>query len=168
MNVTFAFSYTNDVSPEYLRKLDAPCFSEQELAQFDEQSQANIRLQRTYIDAHPAVAIFRCAAEGSQTRDGGVIQKGTAPVSFELEDGQTVRGACKGDYVLYVDGSTVPIITGAGQGHNDLALVGSLLGNGDEIINTPQGGFSFVMRDGVLMADDFLPSIVESDGGEIQ
>lgn len=37
MNVTFAFSYTNDVSPEYLRRLDAPCFSEQQLAQFDGQ-----------------------------------------------------------------------------------------------------------------------------------
>ncbi|WP_256874089.1 hypothetical protein [Pseudomonas umsongensis] len=40
-----------------------------------------------------------------------------------------------------------------------MALVGSRLCNGDEIINTLQGGFLLVGRDGVAMAEDFLPSI---------
>ncbi|WP_240963528.1 hypothetical protein [Pseudomonas umsongensis] len=70
-----------------------------------------------------------------------------------------MRGARKGDYVMYVDGSTAQIITGAGQVHNDVALVGSLLSNGDEIINTPQGGYVFIAREGVSMVEDFLPAI---------
>ena len=117
--------------------------------------------QQTYIDTHPAIAIFRCATEGSHTRNGGVIQQGTGPLAFKLENGRSVRGALKGDYVLYADGSTAQIITGAGQVNNDVALVGSVLSNGDEIINTPQDGFVFIAREGVSMVEDFLPSIAD-------
>jgi hypothetical protein len=60
---------------------------------------------------------------------------------------------------VYADGSTAQIVTGAGQENSHMALVGSRLCNGDEIINTLQGGFLLVGRDGVAMAEDFLPSI---------
>lgn len=111
------------------------------------------------MEAHRAHAIYRIATEGSQTRDGGVIKQGAAPLAFTLESGQKVRAAQKGDYVVYADGSTAQIVTGAGQGNSHMALVGSRLCNGDEIINTLQGGFLLVGRDGVAMAEDFLPSI---------
>ncbi|MCK8688050.1 hypothetical protein M1M10_32120, partial [Pseudomonas umsongensis] len=78
---------------------------------------------------------------------------------FKLESGLSVRVALKGDYVRYADGSTAQIITGAGQANNDVALVGSVLSNGDEIINTPQGGYVFIAREGVSMVEDFLPAI---------
>ena len=90
-----------------------------------------------------------------------MIQQGTGLQEFVLENGRSVRGARKGDEVLYADGSTAQIITGAGQVNNDVALVGSLLSNGDEIINTPQDGLVFVAREGESMVKDFLPSIAD-------
>ncbi|WP_223549391.1 hypothetical protein [Pseudomonas sp. A-B-19] len=161
MNAPLQPLYTNDVSPEYLRSLDNPHFTEQQIAQFHEHAQVVVRQQQAYIDTHPAIAIFRCATEGSHTRNGGVIQQGTGPLEFKLENGRSVRVARKGDYVLYADGSTAQIITGAGLDNNDVALVGSVLSNGDEIINTPQGGYVFIAREGVSMGEDFLPSVAD-------
>ncbi|UWF49319.1 hypothetical protein NYP20_29220 [Pseudomonas sp. N3-W] len=60
---------------------------------------------------------------------------------------------------MYADGSTAWIVTAAGKGNNHLALVGSYLSNGDEIINTPQGCSLLIAREGVSMAEDFLPII---------
>ncbi|WP_251702118.1 hypothetical protein [Metapseudomonas boanensis] len=65
-----------------------------------------------------------------------------------------------GDVVDYPDGNQAKIITGAGQegrsGESSVALVGSRLSNGDEIIDTLQGCALIAQRDGVPMADDFL------------
>ncbi|WP_223593721.1 hypothetical protein [Pseudomonas sp. A-R-19] len=47
-----------------------------------------------------------------------------------------------------------------------LALVGSRLCNGDEIINTLQGSYLLVAREGVSMAEDFLPSIEGAETNE--
>jgi hypothetical protein len=88
-----------------------------------------------------------------------VIQQAAAPLTFTLDSGQKVTAAQKGDYVVYADGRTAQIVTGAGQGNSHLALVGSRLCNGDEIINTAQGGYLYVAREGVPMAKDFLPPI---------
>jgi hypothetical protein len=74
-----------------------------------------------------------------------------------------VRAAQKGDCVLYPDGRTAQIVTGAGQDYDHAALVGSRLCNGDEIINTLQGGFLLVGREGVPMAEDFLPSVKQEE-----
>lgn len=159
MNAPLHPSYTNEVSPEFLRRLDDSPFTEEQLAGFDDEVMAIIRQQRAYAEEHPPRAIYRVATEGSQTRDGGVIQQAAAPLVFTLESGQTVSAAQKGDYVVYADGGTAQIVTGAGQGNSHLALVGSRLCNGDEIINTLQGGYLFFAREGVSMAEDFLPSI---------
>ncbi|MNN69693.1 hypothetical protein D3C81_1855040 [compost metagenome] len=76
-----------------------------------------------------------------------------------MDNGQKVRGAQKGDSVVYADGSTAQIVTTAGEENSHLALVGSRLCNGDEIINTSQGICMYVVREGVPMGEDFLPSI---------
>ncbi|WP_277537756.1 hypothetical protein [Pseudomonas baetica] len=60
-------------------------------------------------------------------------------------------------------GRRAQIVTGAGQENSHVALVGSRLCNGDEIINTLQGGFLIVGREGVPMVEDFLPSIKEEE-----
>ena len=163
MNAPFQPLYTNDVSPEYLRSLDVSNFTEQQIAQFSEQARTVVREQRAFIDAHPATAIYRCATEGSQTRMGGVIQRGTVPYEIALENGRSVRIAYKGDDVLYADGCVAQIVTGAGRASSDVALVGSLISNGDEIINTPQSSCVLVLREGLPMAEDFLPSIKEEE-----
>lgn len=151
--------YTNEVSPEFLQTLDKSHFTEQQLADFHEDALAVVNQRQAYIKAHPPVAIYRVAAEGSQTRNGGVIQQATTPMEFKLDNGQQVRAAQKGDYAVYADGSKAQIVTGAGEGNSHFALVGSRLSNGDEIINTPQGGCVFIAREGVLLAEDFLPAI---------
>lgn len=87
--------YTNEVSPELLRALDKPSFSEQQLAGFNEQALAVVNQQQAYAAAHPPIAIFRVATKGSQTRNGGVIQHATAPLEFTLANGQQVRAAQK-------------------------------------------------------------------------
>jgi len=146
--------------PEFLRTLDKAPFTEQELAGFNEQVLAIVNEKQAYVKAHPPIAVYRVATDGSQTRNGGVVQHATSPMEFKLENGQQVRAAQKGDYVVYADGSKAQIVTASGEEHFHLALVGSHLSNGDEIINTPQGACVLVMRDGVQRAEDFLPAIV--------
>lgn len=159
MNAALPLLYTNEVSPEFLRTLDKSPFTEQQLAGFDEHALAVVNQQQAYAKAHPPIAIYRVATELSQTRNGGVIQQATAPLEFTLDNGQQVRAAQKGDYVVYTDGSTARIVTAAGEGNSHVALVGGYLSNGDEIINTLQGGYLFIAREGVPMAEDFLPII---------
>ena len=159
MNAALPPLYTNEVSPEFLRTLDKAPFTEQELAGFNEQALAIVLKNQAYAKAHPPIAIYRVATNGSQTRDGGVVQHTTSPMEFKLDGGQRVRAAQKGDYVVYADGSKAQIVTAAGEEYFHLALVGSHLSNGDEIINTLQGGCLLLAREGVQKAEDFLPSI---------
>lgn len=74
MNTATPSLYTNEVSPERLRALDNSIFTEQQLATFSEQVLAIVTKNRAYAKAHPPIAIYRVATEGSQTRNGGVIQ----------------------------------------------------------------------------------------------
>ncbi|AWY38504.1 hypothetical protein DKY63_00740 [Pseudomonas putida] len=163
MNAPLHSFYTNEVSPAYLRRLDEPHLKEERLENCSDETLAVVRRQQAYIVAHPARAIYRLATEGSQTRDGGVVQQATSPFVFTAGDGQKVRAAQKGDSVTYPDGRTAQIVTGAGQDFDHVALVGSLLCNGDEIINTLQGGCLLVGREGVSMAEDFLSSAKQEE-----
>lgn len=53
MNAPFQFLCGNAVSPEYLRSLDTPHFTEQHIARFDEETQATVREQQAYLDDIP-------------------------------------------------------------------------------------------------------------------
>jgi hypothetical protein len=159
MNAALLPPYPNETSPEFLRTLCQSRFSPEQLASFNKDALARVHQQEAYAQAHPPIAIYRIATEGSQTRDGGVIKKATSPLRMKSEDGSWVRGALRGDYVVYNDGRTAQIVTGAGQHHDHVALVGSLLSNGDQIINTPQRITLIVAREGVPMAEDFLPPV---------
>lgn len=152
-------AFTNEVSPEFLQTLNASTFTDQQLAEFGEEATLCVQQQQAYRDTHPPVAIYRLATEGSQTRGGGVIQHAASTMLIELSGGQQVRVAQKGDYAIYPSGETAQIVTGAGQDYSDIALVGSILSNGDQIINTPQNLSMFVMREGVPNAEDFLPAV---------
>lgn len=159
MNTPSQQRHTNEASPELLRTLDQSPFTELQLASFGEEALAIIEQQQAYVRAHPPVAIYRVATEGSQTRNGGAIQQATAPLELTLDNGRQVRAAQKGDYAVYPDGNTAQIVTAAGEGNSHVALVGSYLSNGDEIINTLQDGLLFIAREGVPTAVDFLPAI---------
>jgi len=153
--------YTNEVSREYLRHLDDLYLEQQPLDGFDEKVITFLNQQKAFVMAHPPIAIYRVATEGSQTRYGGAIQQVSSSLTFTLDNGWKVQAAQKGDQVVYADGSTARIVTAAGAANSNIALVGSRLSNGDEIINTPQDGLVFVAREGESMVKDFLPSIAD-------
>lgn len=116
--------FTNEVSPEYLRSLDH------------------------HDPEHPALAIFRLATEGSRSRNGGVIRNASSPVEITLPNGDKVRVACAGDLVEYADGSSAVILSESGEEHGQVAVVGSRIANGDEIIDTPQRVTHLIKREG--------------------
>ncbi|WP_223531129.1 hypothetical protein [Pseudomonas sp. GL-R-19] len=63
MNAPLPPSYTNDVSAEFLRSLDALHFTEERLAHFCDEALAVVRQGQAYMEAHPAHAIYRIATE---------------------------------------------------------------------------------------------------------
>lgn len=149
--------YTNDVTAEYLANVDRRVFTEAQLATFSAESLALVREQERWRLEHPPIGIYRVAAQGSESRLGGVIENATLDLEFKLSDNQLVRAAQVDDCVVYPDGTQSHIITGAGEANSHLALVGSRLSNGDEIINTPQSHLILVARAGVAWNEDFLP-----------
>lgn len=151
--------YTNEITPEQLLELNKPGFTEEQIASFNQDAIDMIRRDQAYDAEHPVIGIYRVATEGSQTRAGGVIEKTNSNFIFTLDDGREVATAHIGDVATYADGSTARIITGAGQDNDDLALVGSRLSNGDEIINTPQSIDLMIERKGDSNAEDFLPPL---------
>ena len=151
--------YTNEISREHLRHLDDLYRVQQQWDGCDEKVLSFIRRQKAYVEAHPPIAIYRVATEGSQTRHGGTVQQATSPLEFTLDNGWKIRAAQKGDLVVYADGSTARILTTAGEANSNVALVGSRLSNGDEIVNTLQRRFMIIVREGVPMAADFLPAL---------
>ena len=159
MHSSLEAHYTNEISHEALRHLDDLYLEPRLLEGYGEDVAAFVCRQKAFVEAHPPIAIYRVATEGSQTRDGGTIQQVSSSLTFTLDNGWKVRAAQKGDEVVYADGSTARIITGAGKNNSDIALVGSRLSNGDEIINTLQKRFMIIVREGVPMAEDFLPAL---------
>ena len=152
--------YTNEFTLEIRSSLDISPFSTETLSSLSDESLAIIREQEAYIHAHPPVGIFRFAAEGSQTRGGGTVKIDSSEVMINLKSGASVQLAQVGDRVVYPDGASAVIMTGAGKQHRfgeaDAALVGSRLDNGDEIINTPQDSLLIIQRSGEAMPVDFL------------
>lgn len=124
--------FTNEVSPEYLRSLD-----------HDD-------------PAHPALAIFRLATEGSCSRNGGVIRQASSTMEITLPNGEKVRVACAGDLVEYADGSSAAILSESGEAQGQVAVVSSRIANGDEIIDTPQKATHLVKREGKQFSPDHL------------
>lgn len=122
--------FTNEVAPEYLRSLDH------------------------HDPEHPAMAIFRLATEGSCSRNGGVVRKASSTMEIVLANGDKVRVACAGDLVEYADGSSAAILSESGEGQGQVAVVGSRIANGDEIIDTPQNKTHLVKREGKAFSFD--------------
>jgi hypothetical protein len=150
--------FTNEACDEYLLTRDQQVFTDEQIAGFSAEVVAIIHKQQAYFSAHPPIAIYRYATQGSQTRDGGVIEHGSSGMTVKLESGQRVSVALVGDHAVYADGSKAQITTGGGKANSNVALVGSRLSNGDEIINTPQGSILTLRRQGVPKAADFLPA----------
>lgn len=145
--------YTNAVTPELLQTIDKVFFAPLPPGPVCDEALAVMERNRAFAQAHPPVGIHRVATEGSQTRNGGVLNTATTLAEITLPDGRYVQAAQPGDEVVYPDGSTAQIVADESRQNNSWAVVGSRLSNGDEIINTPQSVVFIVQRSGVPLTD---------------
>ncbi|KEY59611.1 hypothetical protein [Serratia sp. DD3] len=158
--------YTNDITRELIAQMKAP-YSAAEMAQMGEE-------QRTVFEEHiremaPCTleGIWRFATDGALSRQGGLIEQGSADDQFHLPDGRVLSRAMVGDFVIYPDGSRARIISGSGYAAMNgdgvsFALVGSRLDNGDEIISTPLPDVLLAQWDNCEpLPDDFLVPVPE-------
>ncbi len=156
--------YNNDLTPEIIASFDAPRYTDQQLSEMNEEARNLIIEQQEYYQQHPVTAIYRAAVAGSLTLRGGVVDEPNPDPSqgmkVQLDSGEWVSMVTEGATVTYPDGTKATIITSAGQlsewEGKGIALVGSLLDNGDMIISTPDYGAVFTVREGESMPDDFL------------
>lgn len=156
--------YTNELSTELLVSMDTPRFSAEELTEMSEEALALIEEQAAFCRSHPVIAIYRIAVAGSLTLRGGVADEfNPDPMQgYKIlrDDEQMASVLTVGCRVTYPDGSTARIVSSAGSQYAidecGIALVGSVLDNGDIIISTPQRSGVLVGREGVDMPVDFL------------
>lgn len=154
--------YNNKISPERLQELNKPHFSEEQINSFDAAAVDIIRRNQAEQLENPVIAIRLLVSEGSQSKQGGVIKKGTSSLTVTIASGEELAIAQIGDPVEYPDGSIAYIKTGAGRAFSNLALVGSRLDNGDEIINSRQNiGHINILKNSDFESD-FLP-IIEAE-----
>jgi len=157
--------YTNELTPEIYATLDQPSFTTKQLAEMNDEARAIIDKQNEYVHQHPVTDIYRIAVAGCLTRRGGVGDEFNPNPEeghkIQLDSGQWVSVLTEGCTVTYPDGTQARIVSCAGSQFtsNDgkgIALVDSLLDNGDEIISTPQKSAILVGRAGESMPSDFL------------
>lgn len=94
-----------------------------------------IKAEQLYFRHRPK-KIYYLAVNGAKTKNGGLVKVSALESRI---GGMPI--ALVGDDVIYADGTTSKIISGAGKGclinGQSVALVGSSLENGDEIVDSP-------------------------------
>ena len=104
--------------------------------------QQRIAAEQEFMNKQPHKKFF-VATHGSKTKNGGLIR---ATLNQKIKaQGHLI--AVVGDEAIYEDGTTSKIISGAGEAGaiegRDIALVGSRLENGDEIVESLQSVFEY-------------------------
>lgn len=124
------------VSPIFLHELPI----EQINKLSEEDIQQIIKAEQLYYDNKPHT-IYHLAVNGAKTKKGGLLKSSSNIWKIKgLSVGRV------GDDVIYADGTTSKIISGAGEAciveGASIALIGSRLENGDEIIESPSTGIT--------------------------
>jgi hypothetical protein len=149
--------YTNELTAEMLAAFDQSPFTAEQLAGMNEEARTLIEKQSAFNLANPVTTAYLIATEGSLTRNGGKVFSKYNGQQITLNDGTLLNVSRVGDEVHYPDGTTAKIITGAGNTPGEsIALVGSSLDNGDEIISCPQNAGRRVVRAGETLPANFL------------
>ena len=157
--------YTNELTPEVFATLDQCSFTAEQLAEMNDEARAIIDKQNEYVRQHPVTEIYRMAVAGCLTRRGGVGDEFNPNLEeghkIQLDNGQWASVLTEGCTVTYPDGTQARIVSCAGSQFTSydgkgIALVNSVLDNGDEIISTPQNNAILVGRAGESMPFDFL------------
>lgn len=107
-----------------------------------EEIQERIAAEQEFMNKQKYKKFF-FATHGSKTKNGGLVR---ATINQKIK-AQGHLLAVVGDEAIYEDGTTSKIISGAGEVGSiegyDIALVGSRLENGDEIIESLQSVFEY-------------------------
>ncbi|WP_151715668.1 PAAR domain-containing protein [Acinetobacter sp. TUM15071] len=107
-----------------------------------EEIQERIAAEQEFMNKQKHKKFF-FATHGSKTKNGGLVR---ATINQKIK-AQGHLLAVVGDEAIYEDGTTSKIISGAGEVGSiegyDIALVGSRLENGDEIIESLQSVFEY-------------------------
>lgn len=107
-----------------------------------EEIQERIAAEQEFMNKQKHKKLF-FATHGSKTKNGGLVR---ATINQKIK-AQGHLLAVVGDEAIYEDGTTSKIISGAGEVGSiegyDIALVGSRLENGDEIIESLQSVFEY-------------------------
>ncbi|MEG4684937.1 hypothetical protein UXP70_08315 [Enterobacter cloacae] len=149
--------HTNEPTAEMLAAFDQLPFTAEQLAEMNEEARNLIAKRNAYNLAHPVIAAYLIAAEGSLTRNGGKVFSEYNGRQIKLDDGTMLNVSRVGDEVRYPDGTSAKITNGAGNTPGEsIALVGSSLDNGDEIISCPQNAGRKVVRAGESLPENFL------------
>lgn len=118
-------------SPIFLHELPI----EQIKKMSEEDIEQMMKAEQLYYN-HKPHTIYHLAVNGAKTKNGGLVKASSDVWKIKgLSIGRV------GDDVIYADGTTSKIISGAGEvcivEGASVALVGSRLENGDEIIESP-------------------------------
>ncbi|MCX8959899.1 hypothetical protein EHW64_01545 [Erwinia psidii] len=153
--------YINELPPELLVTMNQSAFTAQRRAVMNDDACAPVVEHEDFRRHHHVIAICRLAVEGILTRDGSIVKTATTGIEIEVASGKRLQVVQTQDEVVYPDGSKAKINSGAGQaGHfasgRSIALVGSRLSNGDEIISTPQKAGIITIHKDLPVPDDFL------------
>lgn len=137
-------------SPIFLHEL--PIEQLQQMSQED--IEQTLKAEQLYFQ-HRSKAMYYLAVNGSKTKQGGLVKASTT--QGKIGDLSIAR---IGDDVIYADGTTAKIISGAGKvcivEGLSAALVGSQLDNGDKIIDSPNRRVAINIFKGELLPDGFL------------
>jgi uncharacterized Zn-binding protein involved in type VI secretion len=108
------------------------------------------------IKTLPIIASYAVATLGSRTKQGGTVHT----ASTAMFCGGDLRLARVGDEVRYPDGTIAHITSGAGLAaifdSKPLAIVGSHISNGDEIVESLNDDFQITIREGMPAAPGLL------------
>lgn len=137
-------------SPIYLK--DLPIEQLEKLTENDILEISNA--EQLYWNNKPHT-IYHVAVNGAKSKNGGLVNASSNGVKIK---GLSI--ARVGDEVIYADGTTSKIISGAGTAciieGSSVALVGSRLENGDEIIESPNTSIAIRIFKDQLAPKNFL------------
>lgn len=137
-------------SPIFLQ--DLPIEQLEKLSKNDIQKISNA--EKLYWDNKPHI-IYYVAVHGAKTQNDGLVNVSSTNTKIK---GLSI--ARVGDEVIYADGTTSKIISGAGTAcivdGSPVALVGSRLENGDEIIEIPNNTIAIRIYKDQALPQNFL------------
>lgn len=146
-------------SPIFLHEL--PIEQIQQMSQED--IHQTIKAEQLYFQHRPKT-LYYFAVNGAKTKNDGLVKASTTQNTI---DGLAI--ARVGDEVIYADGTTSRIVSGAGTAcivdGLSVALVGSRLENGDEIIDSPNSSVAINIFKGDKAPKGFLVSEQEAKHG---